>query len=242
MREEIMFSKSAQYYDEIYGAADKDYEAEVTLAHKLIQKYKHTDGNTLLEVACGTGVHAALFNKRYKVEGIDLDTNMLKVAQKKHPKIRFHQGDMVSFDLGHQFDIITCLFSSIGYVKTKSNLRKAIKNMGNHLLPGGVLLIEPWFTPEQWNPGRVFTIQVDKPNLKIVRMSRSGQRGKISLLEFQYLFGTSKGIEHKIEHHELGLFSHDEYLEAFKAAGLIVAHNKKGLEGRGLYIGMKAVK
>jgi hypothetical protein len=127
-------------------------------------------------------------------------------------------------------------------VKTKTNLRKAIKNMSNHLLPGGVLLVEPWFTPEQWNPGRVFTLRVDKPNLKIVRMSHSGQRGNVSLLEFQYLFGTPKGITHETEGHELGLFTHEEYLDALKAAGLKVVHNAKGLDGRGLYIGKKAIK
>ena len=66
-------------------------------------------------------------SKYYKVEGIDLDANMLTVARRKHPKIRFHQGDMTSFNLRRQFDVITCLFSSIGYAKTKSNLSKAIR-------------------------------------------------------------------------------------------------------------------
>ena len=237
-----MFAKTAQYYDDIYGAADKEYDEEARRIHAFIQKYKRAKGNTLLDVACGTGVHAGVLSKYYKVEGLDLDTNMLKVARKKFPKIRFHQGNMINFDLKRQFDIVTCLFSSIGYVRTKSNLHKAIKSMTKHLLPGGVLIIEPWFTPERWNSGRVFALQVEKPDIKVVRMSHSGQKGKVSILEFQYLIGTQKGIEHQVEIHELGLFTHEEYLDACKAAGLKVVYNKKGLEGRGLYIGMKAAK
>jgi len=237
-----MFSKSEEYYDEIYGAMGKDYVAEANKVHQFIQKYKRTDGNTLLDVACGTGMHAGLLSKYYKVEGLDLDTDMLKVARKKYPKIRFHQDDMTSFDLGRQFDVVVCLFSSIGYVKTKVKLQKAIKTMSRHLLPGGVLLIEPWFTPEQWNPRRVSTILVDKPDHKIFRMSLGGQKGRLSLLEFQYLIGTLKGIEHITEHHEFGLFTHEEYLDAFHSAGLKVIHNKKGVDGRGLYIGMKTIK
>ena len=237
-----MFSKSAQYYDEIYAAIDKDYAAEASKAHQFIQKYKKTKGKNLLDVACGTGLHASLLSKYYQVEGLDLDAKMLVVAKKKHPKIRFHQGDMTDFDLGRQFDMIVCLFSSIGYVRTKSRLQKAIKTMSVHLLPGGVLLVEPWFTPEQWPRGRAFMTQVNKPDLKIVRMSRSGQRGKISILEFQYLISTSKGIEHSTEIHELGLFTHNEYVDAFKATGLIVTHDAEGLDGRGLYIGLKPMK
>jgi ubiquinone/menaquinone biosynthesis C-methylase UbiE len=232
-----MFSKSAQYYDEIYASIDKDYAAEANKAHKIIQTYKKSKGKSLLDVACGTGFHASLLSKYYQVEGVDLDPEMLAVAKKKHPKIRFYQGDMTNFDLGSQFDAIVCLFSSIGYVKTKPGLQKAIKNMGKHLLPGGVLLIEPWFTPEQWHPGRSFMTQVNKPELKIVRVSYSAQKGKISTIEFQYLIGTPKGIEHSVEIHELGLFTHKEYLDAFKAAKLKVAHDPEGLDGRGLYIG-----
>lgn len=236
-----MFSKSARYYDDIYGSIDKDYPAEADKIHEFIQKHKRSKGKTLLDVACGTGVHAGLLSKHYQVEGLDLDAGMLKAAQKKYPKIRFHQGNMISFGLERRFDAITCLFSSIGYVKTKANLRKAIRTMSRHLLPGGVVLVEPWFTPQQWNRGRVHTVQVEKPGLKIIRMSYSGQRGRVSILEFQYLIGTSRGIAHQAEIHELGLFLHEEYMEAFQAAGLEVLHDKKGLMGRGLYIGRKAV-
>ncbi len=237
-----MFSKSAKYYDEIYASVDKDYAAEVSKAHKIIQKYKLAKGKSLLDVACGTGTHASLLSKYYQVEGLDLDPQMLSVAKKKHPKIQFHQGDMADYDLGRRFDVIVCLFSSIGYVKTKSRLGKAIKNMSTHLLPGGVLLIEPWFTPKQWHLGRASMTYVNKPELKLVRMSHSGQKGKMSFIEFQYLIGTSKGIEHEVEIHELGLFTHKEYMDAFKAAGLRITHDPEGLDGRGLYIGMKLMK
>jgi ubiquinone/menaquinone biosynthesis C-methylase UbiE len=232
-----MFSKSAQYYDEIYASVDKDYAVEVNKAYSVIRKYKQSDGTSLLDVACGTGIHADLLSKYYRVEGLDLDPQMLKVAKKKHPEIRFHQGDMTDFELKRQYDVIVCLFSSIGYVKTKVRLQKAIRNMGRHLLPGGVLLIEPWFTPEQWHPGRASMTQVDKTELKIVRMSYSGQKGRISTIEFQYLIGTSQGIKHSIEIHELGLFTHSQYMDAFKAAKLNVIHDPEGLDGRGLYIG-----
>jgi ubiquinone/menaquinone biosynthesis C-methylase UbiE len=232
-----MFSKSAQYYDEIYASIDKDYGAEAAKAHTIIQKYKKAKGKSLLDVACGTGFHASLLSKYYQVEGLDLDPEMLLVAKKKHPKIRFHQGDMTNFDVDRQFDVIVCLFSSIGYAKTKTRLQRAIKNMRKHLHPGGVMLIEPWFTPNQWNPGRVSMTEVDKPDLKIVRMSHSGQKGNISTIEFQYLIGISKGIQHHVEIHELGLFTHKEYVDAFKSAGLKVKHDAEGLDGRGLYIG-----
>lgn len=237
-----MLSGSEKYYDDIYSAMSKDYAAEASKLHAAIQQHKQTGGSTLLDVACGTGTHAGLLCQHYQVEGMDVNTAMLKVARKKHPELRFHQGDMRNFDLGRQFDVVTCLFSAIGYMRTKADLQKAVRNMSRHVLPGGALLIEPWFTPEQWHPGRVSVIQVDKPELKVIRMAHARQKGRISLLEFQYLIGTPKGIEHLVEHHEFGLFSQAEYKDAFTRAGLEVSYDPEGLSGRGLYIGRKSLE
>ncbi|MDP1547091.1 MAG: methyltransferase domain-containing protein [Anaerolineales bacterium] len=234
-----MYSISAKYYDEIYEATGKDYHAEAGIAHKLIQRYKKTKGNTLLDVGCGTGIHVNLLGIHYQVEGLDLEPRMLAIARKNFPKLRFRQGNMIDFNISQKFDIVTCLFSAIGHVKTKMFLQKAIKNMSQHLLSGGVLLLEPWFAPEDWHTGSIYTVTVNKPSLKLVRMSRSSQKGKISIIEFQYLIGTPKGITRGSETLELGLFTQEEYLEAFRRAGLKVKHDPKGLDGRGLYIGMK---
>ncbi|MCE9645762.1 MAG: class I SAM-dependent methyltransferase [Chloroflexi bacterium] len=236
-----MYSKSQKYYDDIYAAAGKDYPAEARILHRLIRKHKKSAGHRLLDVACGTGIHASLLSGQYQVQGLDLDPQMLAVARRNFPNIRFHQGDMTNFERKDRFDVIVCLFSAIAYVKTRTRLQKTIKNMARHLAPGGVLLVEPWFSPAQWHPGRVYSIQIDKPDVKIVRMSLSLQRGSLSIIQFEYLIGTPKGIERDAEILELGLFTQKEYLDAFRLAGLKVVHDPKGVDGRGLYIGTKSL-
>lgn len=234
-----MFIKSERYYDVLYETLGKDYTTEAEAAHKFIQRYKLALGNSLLDVACGTGAHAATLGTYYKYEGLDIDPAMLKIARTKYPKMKFHQGDMISFDLGKRYDAVICLFSSIGYVRTRYLLGKAIKTMVRHLLPGGTLLVEPWFSPEEWKIGRIRSLQVDKPDLKIARMSFTGKKGSTSLLEFHYMVGAEKGIEYFVENHNMGLFAQEDYIKAFELAGLKTIYNKKGLSGRGLYIGVK---
>lgn len=235
-----MFSKSARYYNAIYAAVGKDYAQEARKVHEFLQAHKRSPGDDLLEVACGTGTHAMFLREYYQLEGLDLDGEMLAVARKNLPGIPFHQADMTDFDLGREFDVLTCLFSSIGYVRTVPRLEQAIATMARHLLPGGVLLVEPWFTPDQWKPGLVSALHVDEPDLKITRMSISESQGRLSFFVFHYLVGTPEGITHFTERHELGLFTHEEYLKAFRSAGLEVSHDPEGLDGRGLYIGLKA--
>jgi len=235
-----MFSKSAKFYNSIYATIGKDHSLEAQQVHHIIQQYKKSPGNTLLEVACGTGLHASVLQEKYQVEGLDLDAEILAVARQDHPDIPFYQADMADFDLGKQFDAITCLFSSIGYTKTKERLEQSIQNMNQHLLPGGVLIVEPWFTPEKWRPGYVSALFVDQPNLKISRMNISEVDGRLSFFVFHYTVGTPQAIEYFTERHELGLFTHEEYLDAFRKTGLDVNHDPEGLDGRGLYIGMKS--
>jgi ubiquinone/menaquinone biosynthesis C-methylase UbiE len=234
-----MFTLSAHIYDTIYLNSGKDYEAEAESVHGLTQKYLGSGGNSLLDVACGTGIHSGYFRKYYRVEGLDLDEGMLAVAKEKLPELKFHQGDMLDFNLGQTFDVITCMFSSIGYVKTIPNLNQAIANMSRHLKPGGVLVIEPWFTPETWHPGNVHAIFVDQPDLKITRMNISGQDGPLSYFVFHYMVGRPQGIETFEERHELGLFTVEEYKHAFLDNTLDVIHDPKWLNERGLYLGLK---
>jgi len=166
---------------------------------------------------------------------------MLRLAKKKHPDIVFHRGDMVSFKLNKQFDAITCLFSAIGHLKTKRKLGLAIRNMSRHLKPGGVLIVEPWITPQQWGSGSVHANFVDQPEIKIARMNISKRRGRLSVLDMHHLVATPKRVEYFVERLELGLFTHEEYLDAFRSARLEVEFDPEGLMGRGLYLATSAL-
>jgi ubiquinone/menaquinone biosynthesis C-methylase UbiE len=230
-----MFSKTARYYDKIYSF--KDYRAEAQSLTAVIDQNLRSGGNRLLDVACGTGHHIEHLKKRFAVEGLDLSEELLELARQQNPDVLFHQADMVHFELARQFDVVTCLFSSIGYVRTVENLRQAINCMAQHVVPGGVVLIEPWFTPDTWHPGTVHAMLIDEPELKIARVNTSFSEGRLSYFDLHYLIGTPQGTEHFVERHELGLFDRDEMTAAFEAAGLEVSYDEEGLTGRGLYIG-----
>ena len=77
-----MFRKSEKYYDAIYQW--KDYGAESRRLTEIIALYKTSAGNTLLDVACGTGGHIPYFQS-FAVEGLDLDREMLKIAGARAP-------------------------------------------------------------------------------------------------------------------------------------------------------------
>ncbi|MGH2514091.1 MAG: class I SAM-dependent methyltransferase [Ktedonobacterales bacterium] len=178
----------------------------------------------------------------FAYEGLDLDQGMLALARERSPDVAFHQGDMVDFALGRQFDVVTCLFSSIANVKTEQRLRQAIATMAGHLRPGGILLVGAFLSPRDWISGHPHATFVDQPDLKLARLNVSGvsAEGNVAILDFHYLVATSDGIEHFTEHHELGLFTEEEYRAAFAQAGLEVLHDREWLGGRGMYIGTRS--
>lgn len=234
-----LFDKSAPYYDVIYDAAGKNYKAESKRLDELIRRHKKSVGNVLLDVACGTGRHISYLKSSYSAEGLDLDPGLLAIAEKRNPGIRFHKGNMLTFTLRKEFDVVTCLFSAIGYMTTLRKLRRAVRNMSLHLKTGGVLIVEPWITPRNFIRGRIGAVFVNKAKLKIARIDKSTVRDHISTLDFQYLVATPQGTKYFREREEFGLFKHSEYMNAFRLTGLKVNYYDKGLIGRGLYVGIK---
>ncbi len=231
-----MFTKTAKHYDAVYSG--KDYEAESELLMSMIRE-RAPEAKTLLDVACGTGKHLEHLVKVFDCTGVDLDNEMLAVASERVPPVTLHTGDMCDFTLDTRFDVVTCLFSSIGCTKTVERMEQATVNMASHLKSGGLLIIEPWITPEAWLVGKISSTTVETDDFVVNRMTVAEpvERGRVVL---EYLIGESGGISRVTETHEMGWFTHEEYVSAFQKAGLDNRHIEHGLFSRGLYIGRKS--
>jgi SAM-dependent methyltransferase len=229
-----MFEQSAKYYDVVYSF--KNYKDEAERIRDLILKV-NPKTKTVLDVACGTGEHAYYLNEYFQVDGLDLNERFIEIARKKNPKGQFFCGDMTNFDLDRKYDVVLCLFSSIGYVQTLENVVRTLIQFKKHLNEGGVIILEPWFTPDVWESGRVDQLTAEKNGVKMSRMTFTEKEGNLSIMHFHYLFGSKDGIEHIVEVHKLGLFTIEEMIHAFKQVNLKVEYDPVGLSGRGLYIG-----
>ena len=232
-----MFSQTARFYDIVYGF--KDYEGEAARITELIRA-RAPHAQSLLDTACGTGRHLEYLAQTFAAEGLDVDPRLLEVARARVPGVPLHEGNLVDFDLGRTFDAVTCLFSSIGYVRRPHYLRRAVKRLATHVAPGGVLIIEPWLAPSDYRVGHHSVLVAEGDGVSIARVAVAEREGDLSRMDMNYLIATDAGVEHAVERHELGLFTEAHYTGALTTAGLSVEHDPEGLIGRGLYIGTRA--
>jgi SAM-dependent methyltransferase len=230
-----VFSESGELYDAIYGAF-KDYAAEAAKVVVLLRTL-HPGARTILDVGCGTGEHAKHLHETHglEVDGLDLDAGLLAVARRKRPGARFFEADMCRFDLGRRYDVVTCLFSSIGYVRTPERLTAALRCFAEHLEPGGAIVVEPWFAPGVLREGPGPVAEAACGDTRVQRTSHLTVRGRISCLVFDYEMCDGSGARSVREVHELGLFTREDMLSGFEAAGLRASFDPVGLTGRGLY-------
>jgi SAM-dependent methyltransferase len=228
------FLQSAELYDAIYHF--KNYQRESERLRTLINSIV-PGAKTLLDVACGTGEHAKFLKQYYSVDGIDLNDSYLQAARMKNPLGNYRCADMTDFDLGSTYDVVTCLFSAIGYVRTVASAERAIACMAQHIHSGGALIVEPWFPPDRWKPGALSINTGETSDGLVCRMALSRQNASLSVISLHYLHGTRQGVRYYTERLELGLFSKEEMVHGFKRAGMCVAYEPEGLMGRGLYIG-----
>lgn len=216
------FAPTADVYDLLYEAAGKDYEAEADALHELVQS-RRPGARSLLDVACGTGAHLLHLRDGYDVAGTDLEAAMLDQARQRLPDVPLTEADMRELDLGRTFDVVTCLFSAIGYMASTADLDRAIAAFGRHLAPGGIVIVDGWIRCSAWiDPGVVHALSINRDQRAVARVVRSRRSGTRTTLELHHLVGTPSGIEHVVETHELTLFSDDEYRAAFERAGLTV--------------------
>ncbi len=235
-----MFSDSAAWYDAVY-ATIKDYPGESARLAALVRR-RVPGARTLLDVGCGTGEHARHLAGRhgFEVEGLDLDPAMLAVARRKLPALRFVEADLASFDMGRRYDVLACLFGAIGYLDTADRVRAAFRCFRRHLAPGGLVVVEPWLTPDAVVDGKETSLEAPFDGGRVTRTTRTEVAGRVAVLHFRYRVEDAAGVRSLAETHRMGLYTTAELLAAFAAAGLAATHDPVGLTGRGLFVAAAA--
>jgi SAM-dependent methyltransferase len=235
-----LYNKSAKFYDALYHF--RDYKSASEKLSFIIRDY-NPFAVTLLDTACGTGKHIEHLRKFFETEGLDVNEELLEIAKERCPEINLHCQSMIDFKLEKKYDVITCLFGSIAYVKTPENLVKTIRAMSENLNTGGLLIIEPWFSKDKYWLDRITANHYDEKDLKITWMYASKLEGENAVLDINYLVGTPEEVSYFREKHVLGLFSDAQYMEAMTRAGIEVKYQSECLFGKGvgngLYIGKK---
>ena len=127
--------------DRFYDAAMGDRTEMASYIHRLIRRHK-PKARTLLELACGTGAILKILAKSYDVAGLDVSSQILSLARKKLPHVRFYRKDMVSFELAAKFDVIICVFDSINHVLKFTDWQKIFRNAARHLEEDGLFLFD----------------------------------------------------------------------------------------------------
>lgn len=202
-----VFKKYATYYDQFYK--NKNYEKECLLIDKLLKSYSHHKVKSLLDLGCGTGNHAIpLAQKNYRVTGIDLSGEMLRIAEKKSrvvkssKSLKFVKGDIKSFSLNEKFDGAIMMFAVLGYQLTNMSIMDTFRTIRNHLKIGGILIFDVWYGNAVLNEGpstRVTTFRKNKNEVIRIAKGELDLMNNVCKVEYQILEISSDKVINQVD-------------------------------------------
>ena len=115
-------------------------------AEQLVARVNPARGDSVIDVACGTGIVARIARERLgpeaRVVGVDVAPAMLAVARSVDASIDWREGNAVSLPVGadERFTVLTC-HQGLQFMPDKP---AAIREMRRVLSPGGRIAIATW--------------------------------------------------------------------------------------------------
>ncbi|MBK6627874.1 MAG: class I SAM-dependent methyltransferase [Flavobacteriales bacterium] len=129
------------YYKLLYGHRDED-DAEVWVS-TILRRCEAGPGTTVLDMACGRGRHARWFAEvGCDVTGIDLSAESIAEARHDVPSAHFAVHDIRVPFASAAFDLVVCLFTSLGYFEDEDDDRKALAAAFAAARPGGRFVLD----------------------------------------------------------------------------------------------------
>lgn len=205
-QDRTIYDDSSSFYEELINTFRADFEYYNTL----LQVLKPT---SILEIGCGCGRLFGVYEKYCNdVVGVDLSEELVKLAHKKFPNVKVVIGDIISFNLDRDFDLIVISNSLLKHIERNNDRVQVLKNVIKHLSNKGVVSIDhsdylyyedhttDWVNADQtiaakWFPnenGILSQVQWRKrvfganDNLSWRRITKNGYASEIEYSAFQY--------------------------------------------------------
>ncbi len=108
--------EKTRHFDSVAPAREK-FRRRGAYYHRELEKYLRfliPSNSSVLEIGCGTGDLLAALNPSRGL-GIDISSNMVEIARKKFPHLKFEIGDVENLQLEEKFDYVV-LDEVIGHV------------------------------------------------------------------------------------------------------------------------------
>jgi ubiquinone/menaquinone biosynthesis C-methylase UbiE len=139
------YGQIAPIYDILMS--DVDYKSWAEYVLKLLERAGARPGQSLLDLACGTGAMTLLLAQAgYQATGMDLSPEMLEIARQKaaeqKQEMEFFQGDLRTFKTGSNYNVITCFFDSVNYLLTPEDVAACFSSVHRALEPGGAFVFD----------------------------------------------------------------------------------------------------
>ncbi len=130
-----------RYYKLLYGHRDED-DARAWV-DAIVRRCGLCAGLDLLDMGCGRGRHARWFaDHGLRVTGIDLSAESIKEAHERIPSADFRVHDMREVFATDRFDVVVCLFTSLGYSASRDDDQRVIDAAAVALRSGGWFVLD----------------------------------------------------------------------------------------------------
>ncbi|MGN0447028.1 MAG: class I SAM-dependent methyltransferase [Acutalibacteraceae bacterium] len=132
-------SKIISFFDRCALSWDENATSDRLIVEKILLGGKVEKGSEVLDVACGTGILFPYYKSVGvgSVTGIDISSEMVKIAKSKFPESEIICGDAESYSFEKQFDCIM-IYNAFPHFE---NPRALFKNLSLYMKQGATITV-----------------------------------------------------------------------------------------------------
>ncbi|MBM9537540.1 class I SAM-dependent methyltransferase [Desulfobulbus alkaliphilus] len=227
----------------LWGGAAAEYADYSEHVIALIRQYSEREVRTLLDIGCGGGKNVYNLKRSFNVTGLDLSPTMLAQAKELNPECTFVHGDMRSFSLNRSFDAVL-MDDAIAHMNNRVDFEEAFRAAYAHLNPGGVMVVTPDVTVENFQQNKTTTFSATKDGLDVVFIENvydsdtSDEQYETTIL---YLIREQGSLRIETDHWVMGIFTLDTWRQVLHETGF-QTHEKQYRLGEDEYTVFVCVK